>query len=74
MIRTQIQLPDELHRHLKQLARVKEWTLAETIRRAAEHLLRLHSPERTAAQAELPGPLALGPFLSAAEDWRELAI
>jgi len=39
MIKTQIQLPEELHRDLKRLAEAKEWSLAETLRRGAELLL-----------------------------------
>ena len=39
MIRTQIQLTDELYRDLKRLARRKQWSLAETLRRGGEALL-----------------------------------
>jgi hypothetical protein len=42
MVRTQIQLPDDLYRDLKHLAEQKEWSLAETLRRAAEQLLDRH--------------------------------
>jgi hypothetical protein len=42
MIKTQIQLPDELYRELKRLAEAKEWSLAETLRRAAEQFLARH--------------------------------
>ena len=42
MIKTQIQLPDSLHRDLKRLAEAKEWSLAETLRRGAELLLARH--------------------------------
>ncbi len=74
MIRTQIQLPDELYRQLKRLAAAKEWTLAETLRRASEYLLQLYSPDRMAGDGSaLPAPLALGAFLSEAADWREMA-
>ena len=46
MIRTQIQLPDALHRDLKRFAPSREWSLAETVRRAAEQFLARH-PART---------------------------
>lgn len=39
MIRTQIQLPDDLHRKAKGIAQVKEWTLAEVIRRSLEDFI-----------------------------------
>jgi hypothetical protein len=39
MIKTQIQLPDDLYRDLKRLAAAREWSLAETLRRGAEQLL-----------------------------------
>ena len=74
MTRTQIQLPEELYRRLKRLAAAKEWTLAETLRRAAEHWLEIHSPERMPSSGwEPPAPLPLGSFRTGAERWRELA-
>ena len=39
VIKTQIQLPDDLYRSLKRVAAEKEWSLAETLRRGAEQLL-----------------------------------
>jgi len=39
MIKTQIQLPDDLYHDLKRLAGEKEWSLAETMRRSAEEFL-----------------------------------
>lgn len=42
MVKTQIQVPDELYRQVKQLAARREWSLAETFRRAAELLLEVH--------------------------------
>lgn len=44
MVRTQIQLPDALYRDVKRLARSREWSLAETLRRGAELLLARHPP------------------------------
>lgn len=74
MVRTQIQLPDALYRELKRLAAAKEWTLAETLRRACEHWLEIHSPDRLATSAwQPPAPLSLGAFRSGPENWRELA-
>lgn len=42
MVKTQIQLPDELYRELKAFAAEREWSLAETFRRGAELLLDVH--------------------------------
>jgi len=42
MVKTQIQLPNDLYRELKRLAAAKEWSLAETLRRAAEQFLARH--------------------------------
>lgn len=39
MVKTQIQLPDALYHDLKRLAASREWSLAETLRRAAEQFL-----------------------------------
>ena len=65
MIKTQIQLPDELYRALKRLAEAKEWSLAETLRRAAEQFL-----------ARYPAPAAAKsgwkPPVSAKVGWRGL--
>jgi len=42
VVRTQIQLPDALYRDIKRLAASREWSLAETMRRAAERFLAQH--------------------------------
>lgn len=63
MVRTQIQLPDELYAKVKRLAQVKEWSLAETLRRAAEELLD-HYPQAGLGFGgedwSLPEPMDLG--------------
>ena len=46
MIRTQIQLPDDLHERAKQLAEEKEISLAEIVRRGLEYLLMIYPPNR----------------------------
>jgi hypothetical protein len=74
MVRTQIQLSDELYRELKALADEKEWSLAEAIRRAAEQLLRSYPRQRAArTEWQLPGPFSLGTFQAPVTEWRELA-
>ena len=65
MIKTQIQLPDELYRALKRLAEAKEWSLAETLRRAAEQFL-------TRYPAPAVGATGWKPPVSAKVGWRGL--
>ncbi|MGI8602060.1 MAG: CopG family transcriptional regulator [Verrucomicrobiales bacterium] len=39
MTRTQIQFPDPLYRRLKEIAEQNDWSLAEVMRKAAEHFV-----------------------------------
>ncbi|RYD21056.1 MAG: hypothetical protein EOP88_12755 [Verrucomicrobiaceae bacterium] len=39
MTRTQIQFPDPLYQRLKAIAEQQDWSLAEVLRRAAEHFV-----------------------------------
>ena len=75
MVKTQIQIPDELYRRVKQLADAQEWSLAETLRRGAELLL-ASRPQAGGAGTWSLGPpantrLRIDPF--ADEAWREEA-
>lgn len=72
MVRTQIQLPDETYRKLKNLCQHREWTMTEAIRRAAEQLLETHP---AVGQLDWAPPAArpLGAFLADPAEWRELA-
>ena len=54
MVKTQIQLPDAMYRDLKRLAATREWSLAETLRRAAEQLLARHPLVDDAAAPWVP--------------------
>jgi hypothetical protein len=73
MVRTQVQLPDELYRRAKNLAAAHEITLAEVVRRGLEHMLRIYPSARAEAEVWRP-PMArpLGRFKAPAEQWREL--
>jgi hypothetical protein len=74
MVRTQIQLPDEMYRDLKRLAEEREWSLAEALRRGAELLLSSYPADRAPREGwQLPDPLTLGEFVAPAEAWRALA-
>ena len=61
MVKTQIQLTDELYAKVKKLAEQKEWSLAETLRRGAELLLeRYPDPEAKPGTWSPPKPKKLG--------------
>lgn len=42
MIKTQIQLPDDLYHQAKAIAEQREWSLAEVIRRGIEQMIHLY--------------------------------
>ncbi len=42
MIKTQIQVPEDLFREIQAFAKKREWSLAETFRRGAELLLQVY--------------------------------
>lgn len=73
MIRTQIQLPDELYHEAKRIAAEQEISLAEVLRRGVEHMQRIYPPRPNDRPWQPPEPLELGAFQVPAEDWRELA-
>lgn len=54
MIKTQIQIPDDLYRDLKRLAKRKEWSLAETLRRGGEQMLEIYPNETMKPQDWAP--------------------
>ena len=73
MIRTQIQLPDELYHAAKRIAAEQEISLAEVLRRGVEHMQRIYPPRPGDRPWQPPEPLELGAFQAPAEEWRELA-
>jgi len=73
MIKTQIQLPDTLYRELKRVAKEREMSLAEVLRRGAEYITQVYLPvEKDNPDAALPGPFNVGlkqdPFAN--PNWR----
>ena len=76
MIKTQVQIPDELFDRAKRMAAAKEWSFAELVRRGLEQMT-ARQPWSGAGDGEatwrLPDPVELGlrgdPF--AEEDWQE---
>jgi hypothetical protein len=74
MIRTQVQLPDELYRDAKRVAREHDMTLAEVVRRGLEYMVRIYPRRNTASDIwHPPTPRRLGPFRVSEDEWRELA-
>ncbi len=47
MIKTQVQIPDELYRKAKQVAKERELSLAEVMRRGLEYITQVYLSEPT---------------------------
>jgi len=63
MVKTQIQLPEELYRQVKEFAARREWSLAETFRRGVEELMQVFPAEPEDPESwTLPEPRVLGCF------------
>lgn len=58
MVKTQIQIPEDLYAELKNLAKRKEWSLAETLRRGGEYLLELYPDGSKVSPGEWTPPAA----------------
>lgn len=54
MIKTQVQLPDELYRKAKTIAEQREWSLAEVVRRGLEHMALLYPVQEGSGTWKLP--------------------
>ena len=71
MIRTQVQLPDELYEQARRLAEQKEISLAEVVRRGLERLLMIYPVERPSEwKLEPPANTQLRHDPFADPDWR----
>jgi hypothetical protein len=74
MIKAQVQLPDDLYREAKRVARVREMSLAEVLRRGVEYSVRVYPPVSPDHQPWSPSRLSkLGRFKAPPSDWRSLA-
>ncbi len=74
MVRTQIQLPDSLYRQVKRLAKEKEWSLADVLRRGAEYMIQVYPEKRILpGQWRLPEGKDLGKIIAHHSKWREIA-
>lgn len=54
MIKTQVQLPDELYHTAKAIAEQREWSLAEVVRRGLEHMALAYPVRASKEPWELP--------------------
>ena len=54
MIKTQITVPDELYQKAKEIAKAKEWSLAEVFRRGLEYMAEVHSSNTHQNSWKLP--------------------
>ncbi len=71
MIRTQVQLPNELYERARRLAEQREISLAEVVRRGLEHLLAIYPVERRSEwKLEPPANTELREDPFADPDWR----
>jgi hypothetical protein len=54
MIKTQVQLPDELYYQAKAIAEQREWSLAEVVRRGIEYMTLAYPVRASAKPWEIP--------------------
>jgi hypothetical protein len=54
MIKTQVQLPDQLYYKAKAIAEQREWSLAEVVRRGLEYMEMAYPIVKNAADWEIP--------------------
>jgi len=74
MIKTQVQIPDELYREAKRVASEREISLAEVMRRGLEYIVRAYPPlQKDPGGWSPPAPRKLGGFRAPVSQWRELA-
>jgi hypothetical protein len=74
MIKTQVQIPDELFDRAKRVAAAHEWSFAEIVRRGLEYMTNINPPNRQAVQEwRLPAPANLGLPLVPEEEWTALS-
>lgn len=74
MIKTQVQIPDELFDRAKRVAAAKEWSFAEIVRRGLEYMTRVNPPSRQPGKEwRLPEPAPMGLPLVPEDQWTALS-
>lgn len=76
MTKTQIQVPEDLFAEIREFARRREWSLAETFRRGAELLLETYSDDTPPPSSDwrAPSSRSVGWKGLTAEQLRDLAL
>jgi predicted DNA-binding ribbon-helix-helix protein len=72
MVRTQIQLPEEMYAELKAVAKEREISIAELIRRGAEYMLDILPRGKKGDELEIP-VFDLGPCNLSHAELKEIA-
>ncbi len=73
MVKTQVQIPDNLYREAKRIAVENEMSFAEVVRRGLEEIIIHHPPGRGRAEAwKPPAPHDLGEALVPESQWTSL--
>ena len=73
MIKTQVQIPDELFHRAKKLAAEKEWSFAEVVRRGLEQVTQINPAGRKApSEWRLPKAAPMGLPLAPEAEWTAL--
>ena len=71
MVKTRVQIPNELYEQAKRVAREREISLAEVMRRGLEYIVRVYPPAGTANGKWIPPrPRPLGTFRYPTNEWR----
>ena len=71
MKRTQVQIPEPLYREVKRVARLRDWSVSEVFRRAAELLVAQFPELKQVSAWALPEAKDMGTPLIAPEAWRD---
>jgi hypothetical protein len=73
MVKTQVQIPDELFKKAKQVAASKEWSFAEVVRRGLEYMTQTNPPQKVKGKKwKVPQGRNCGAILAPAEKWTDL--
>ena len=75
MIRTQIQLPDQLYREVQRVAQAQEWSIAEVMRRGAEAVTKAYPAikQKPTRAWKLPPPIRSNLLGTDPKSLREIA-
>lgn len=70
MVWTRIQLPNALYEEAKRVAREREMSPAEVVRRGVEYITRVYPPLGSGEPWRPPAPSDFGPFKAPQEEWQ----